>query len=309
MNSFSGNAIPIESILNISESNGFVFNSFDNLSNYFISQLKKVHIRDFEFYYSNDIPYIIDKRNYLKSCNHLIDLLNNNQFKKIIYSRVHQVSYTENPVDIFQKLNQLSTNTFNYLISIKGIGTWLGATPEELVKLNDSQLQTTSIAGTKKSKSDQWTEKELEEQQIVTDFIRGVLTTNNCKDIAQTGPFDLNTGVVYHLRTDFSALTSANEWKNIVMDLHPTPATCGLPQQETLQYIKDFESHQRHYYTGFLGPVNENSANLYVNLRCMSLSEKDAYLYLGGGITKDSNAEDEWHETENKAQTLLRLFS
>ena len=31
-------------------------------------------------------------------------------------------------------------------------------------------------------------------------------------------------------------------------------------------------------------------------------------IYVGGGITKDSNAFDEWNEIVNKSQTMLGVF-
>lgn len=51
--------------------------------------------------------------------------------------------------------------------------------------------------------------------------------------------------------------------------------------------------------------MSEEHSYLYVNLRCCQIQEGKAYLYLGGGYTKQSIPEDEWEETENKARTLL----
>ena len=50
------------------------------------------------------------------------------------------------------------------------------------------------------------------------------------------------------------------------------------------------------------------SSRLFVNLRCAQLFENTAYLYVGGGFTKDSIPDLEWDETENKAQTLLKVM-
>jgi isochorismate synthase len=45
-----------------------------------------------------------------------------------------------------------------------------------------------------------------------------------------------------------------------------------------------------------------------VNLRCAQLFRNQAFLYLGGGLTAQSNVEEEWQETENKAKTLEKIF-
>jgi isochorismate synthase len=46
-------------------------------------------------------------------------------------------------------------------------------------------------------------------------------------------------------------------------------------------------------------------STLYVNLRCMQLRTQSAALYVGAGITADSDPAAEWRETELKARTIL----
>ena len=94
----------------------------------------------------------------------------------------------------------------------------------------------------------------------------------------------------------------------IVKALHPTPAVCGYPTEKAREFILANESYDRQYYTGFCGLVEENKLDLYVNLRCMQLKEGKAHLYVGGGITKDSNPESEFAETQHKAQTMLAVL-
>ena len=46
---------------------------------------------------------------------------------------------------------------------------------------------------------------------------------------------------------------------------------------------------------------------LFVNLRCMKVQDNQITLVVGSGITSESNAADEWEETEIKADTLLSV--
>jgi len=93
------------------------------------------------------------------------------------------------------------------------------------------------------------------------------------------------------------------------MQLHPTPAVCGLPAMDAKRELLLTEPHERRLYSGFLGPVKNNgSAQLFVNLRCMQIIGKKAYLYAGGGLTIDSELEKEWEETKNKAETMLAVI-
>ena len=52
----------------------------------------------------------------------------------------------------------------------------------------------------------------------------------------------------------------------------------------------------------------KNTSSLYVNLRCMQIKQDKAYIYVGGGITKDSIPNKEWEETVAKSKTMLKVL-
>ena len=75
-----------------------------------------------------------------------------------------------------------------------------------------------------------------------------------------------------------------------------------------MQLIRETELHQREYYAGYLGPVDANSQQLFVNLRCMKLTSNGVSFFVGGGITAQSKADEEWQETCLKLETLKRIL-
>ena len=82
-----------------------------------------------------------------------------------------------------------------------------------------------------------------------------------------------------------------------------------MPKEAAAKFISENEAHARKYYSGFIGPVNNNQdTHLFVNLRCMEIFKGHAVLYAGAGITEDSNPEKEWLETEMKFNTLLNVI-
>jgi isochorismate synthase len=192
----------------------------------------------------------------------------------------------------------------------------MGATPEPFAFLKNNIFQTSSVAGTKENSKkflgiENWGNKEKQEQNFVSEHIDKVLQTNHWENIVQQGPYVQQAGNLLHLRTDFisNASTSNGNVGDLLNNLHPTPAVCGSPTKEALEIINALEKHDREYYGGFLGPVGmQNPIILFVNLRCMKITGTRLVLYSGGGITIDSNPEDEWHETEIKTGTLLSVI-
>ena len=103
--------------------------------------------------------------------------------------------------------------------------------------------------------------------------------------------------------------------KTLIRALHPTPAVCGLPRENAKQFILENEQYNRSFYTGFLGELNfqknktvSESSSLFVNLRCMNIIDKKVSIFVGGGITKDSNAKKEWEETVSKSKVMKRVL-
>ena len=156
-----------------------------------------------------------------------------------------------------------------------------------------------------------WEKKEIEEQKFVSEYIRNIFYKLNITDYQQSKTYTKSAGNVFHLQTDFefSSDKIENKLGEFIHELHPTPAVCGTPKEASLSYILKNETHNREYYSGFLGTVNmKANTDLFVNLRCMKILPDRLALFVGGGLTKGSVPEKEWEETVLKTETLLALL-
>jgi isochorismate synthase len=248
-----------------------------------------------------------------------IDAIRLDVFKKVVISRKEIIDVPNfDLISVFEKLVQNYPNAFCYCWFHPKIGLWMGATPERLLKSNNKKFATMALAGTQKSQGSAkviWERKEMEEQQFVTDFI-----LNNLKELTSevsiSSPYNVKAGALLHIKTDIEGILNDNSnLKKVISVLHPTPAVCGLPKQEAKSFIIENEGYDREYYTGFLGELNKQGFNkealksdLYVNLRCMKITGNQAHLYMGCGITKDSDAGKEWNESVNKSMTMKRVL-
>jgi isochorismate synthase len=248
-----------------------------------------------------------------------VTAINEGKFKKVVLSRKQAVPLAEEDMGrLFQRLTAAYPNAFRYCFYHPATGLWMGATPEQLLKLERNTLHTVALAGTqlyKKGETAVWENKEKEEQQFVTDFITGSLRRYS-ENIIITPPYTFRAGNLVHIKTDISAeLKEGSGLDDIIPTLHPTPAVCGSPKAAGMDFILQHEGYDREYYSGFLGELNRNFAtaessqtDLFVNLRCMKIEGKAAHLYIGCGITKDSDPEKEFIETVNKAATMGRVL-
>jgi isochorismate synthase len=266
--------------------------------------------------YDYESPIEIDREKYLEQAKRFIQSFDDN-FSKAVLSRI-QLEIKPEYFDVgtfFINLQKAYPNAFCHVINIPGAGNWAGASPETLLRINENLAQTISLAGTQAfQEKDQkiiWSEKDLNEQQIVTDYIESVLNKFEIPVYKKEKVHNLQAGNAVHLATMFSFDSSSiqNQLGTFISELHPTPAVCGLPKETALDLIFQTEKHNREYYAGFCGPLNmENETNLFVNLRCMKILNSKLALFVGGGLTAKSEPEKEWKETIIKAETLQSIL-
>jgi isochorismate synthase len=266
-------------------------------------------------------PHSSDYAEYCRLVDSAIDFIVDSGIKKVVVSRTATAGLPGgfDPLATFLALCQRYPAAFVSLVAIPGIGTWIGASPELLLSTGSHALHTMALAGTQARLADRpltavrWSPKEIEEQALVSDYIRDFFSRAGAGVVHETGPRTVAAGNVVHLQTDFRVelpqrelMTLANR---VLHELHPTSAVCGMPKDKALAFIVQHEGYDRSFYSGYLGPVHiDGQSHLYVNLRCMQLGQNAAYLYVGGGVTADSNPDAEWCETELKAGTLLAVL-
>jgi len=243
-----------------------------------------------------------------------IDAIHDKEFDKVVLSRTEILKLKNfEALEIFQKLIDTYQTAFCYCFFHPKTGLWLGATPEKLLQVKNDKFKTMSLAGTQQFndiKEVMWEDKEKEEQQFVTNFILENLE-NVTSDIAFTNPYTYRAGNLLHIKTDIEgSINEDSTLKHILDILHPTPAVCGLPKLKAKTFILENEGYNRSFYSGFLGELNLNhKTDLYVNLRCMEIKNNHAHLFMGCGITKDSNPEKEFEETVNKSMTMKKILN
>lgn len=304
--------------LNVFEmQNGFVFSSFHNEVNV-VFPLSDSEIFSEEINLNIDENWVPIENNSDENARILFENLvqngvseiENGTFEKVVLSRKIEVSQSVDVINSFQNLLKKYPTAFRYLWFHPKVGLWMGATPEQLAKIKNKTLETVALAGTQVfSESISWQEKEIVEQQLVTDYIKS-RTENLVETLHVSESYTQKAGLLVHLKSDISGKLKQNVSEiDIVNALHPTSAVCGMPLIEAMNFILENEKYDRKYYAGFLGEFQmQEQTNLFVNLRCCEIENDVTTIYVGCGIIKDSQAEKEFIETENKAKTILNIL-
>jgi salicylate biosynthesis isochorismate synthase/menaquinone-specific isochorismate synthase len=201
---------------------------------------------------------------------------------------------------------------------VRGGTTFIGATPERLVRTSGRSFETVAIAGSAARGRDAAedarlatallaSEKEREEHAVVVDMLRASLTPIVEDLRIAEAPSVLPLAHLQHLMTPISG-TTRDEAGLLALAgrLHPTPAVGGTPRDVALGLIEEHEAFDRGWNAGPIGWLGaDGDGEMMVALRCGLVSGSEATLFAGCGIVADSDPAREWEESRLKLRTMI----
>jgi salicylate biosynthesis isochorismate synthase/menaquinone-specific isochorismate synthase len=204
----------------------------------------------------------------------------------------------------------------------RGEATFLGATPELLVRREGERASTRALAGSTRRSADPAvddhlgeallrSDKDRGEQAIVTRRIVEALRPHAVWVTAAPEPVVVRIANIQHLATPIRAqLAKPRGAMALAALLHPTPAVGGEPFAVAERLIPELEGFDRGWYAGPVGWTDANGdGELCVALRCALLRGQVAHCYAGVGVVRDSEPAAELAETEVKLQALLPVLA
>lgn len=197
-----------------------------------------------------------------------------------------------------------------------------GCTPELLVRKRGDLVESMCLAGTCSSSPDSAVRDRLAaslmsdaknraEHDYVVRFVRDVFA-RVCYDVdVPPSPGIMRLPHVQHLLTSVRARALEGvDLPSLVGDLHPTPATCGMPVGEARMLIRRIERYNRGFYAGAAGFVDgAGDGEFSVALRSGVFDGFGGWVYAGCGIVEESDADAEYDEIDLKLKTILSAFS
>ena len=150
--------------------------------------------------------------------------------------------------------------------------------------------------------------KNLFEHNIVRDrIVHTMKAITPDVTVGETGIMEL--AHLYHLRTIITAKDSTKslvEWAKL---LHPTPALGGEPREKALALLQQYEAHERGMYAAPFGFMKDmGDGIIVVAIRSALIMDNVLYAYAGCGVVADSDADEEYAETNNKMRTILEAL-
>jgi salicylate biosynthesis isochorismate synthase len=230
------------------------------------------------------------------------------QLQKVVAAREIRRLLPErmSPREIGRRLRERHPACTTFVFRAPGEASFLGSTPETLLRIEDSLLQTEALAGTLAPGQQAPGAKELREHGLVVEGIREALASSSEWVRADATPSLHRFGPLIHLRTRIVArIRPDTSLTALVGKLHPTPAVGGTPKEGALAFLRKHEGFDRGWYAGAVGWADAGRAHLCVGLRSALVHGRELRAFAGAGLVVGSDPDAEWIETTRKADAVL----
>lgn len=271
----------------------------------------------------HQIPTDLDVKSspaYLDLVRRSLDAIGDGMFDKVVSARVLSFPAV---VDCGLVLDNLRSSFPDCATFAVGAGedTFVGASPERLLKVGEEGITTAALAGSKPRGVDDQSDvelamelfqsqKERAEHAYVVDAIVDGLASLGLEVEVPTQPEVLQLRSIQHLYTPISVVDPGPDLDavEVVGSLHPTPAVAGS-NKVAVSWIDENESIDRGWYAGPVGWVDlAGNAEFRVALRSGLLAQGSVHLFAGCGIVEGSEPQTELDETVTKLRPMLNAL-
>jgi menaquinone-specific isochorismate synthase len=248
-----------------------------------------------------------------------LDRIETGTLQKVVLAQALAVDLREDPDrwGLLRRLGATHPDCHRFCFQPSAEACFLGATPERLVSLEGTAVETAALAGSIGRGEDaaaddrlagtlRESRKDASEHRIAVETIRDRLA-----DVSAS----VNTGertvrrlpTVQHLETPITATLSAHRHVLSLVDtLHPTPTVGGRPAEAARQTIRSLEPFERGWYAAPVGWFDAaGDGSFVVAIRSAVVRDRRATLFAGAGIVADSDPDEEWEEVQLKFRPVL----
>jgi para-aminobenzoate synthetase len=232
------------------------------------------------------------------------------------------------PVTAYLRLRELNPAPYSGFLQhdVDGARAWLlSSSPERYALVTaDRHLETKPIKGTTPRGATPEEDDELRERLAADPKTRAEnlmivdLLRNDLSMVCEVGSVEVPALMQVESYASVHQLVSTVRGRlrddvttvGALRALFPAGSMTGAPKLRTMEIIGEVESTPRGVYAGAFGWVSgDGPADLGVVIRSLTTDGSGAWhLGTGGGITVRSDVDDEWAESEWKAERLLRVF-
>jgi len=285
------------------------------------SQLK-ISENNFQEIKISDIKPNMDEEKFSKIVNKGKQYIHDGDIFQVVLSRKFEFDAKGDYLSIYKILRKMNPSPYMYHIK-QDAKTIIGASPEMLIRVTNDLVETFPIAGTRKITDDEeknkqladellHDEKELAEHTMLVDLGRNDIGrvckygSVHVEELMEIKRFSHVQHIVTHV---VGNLDSKCDMYDAFQAVFPAGTVSGAPKVRAMEIIDELESESRGPYAGAVGYFSYNGCcDFAIAIRSIFIEGEKGFVQSGAGIVSDSIPENEFKETEHKAEAMLQAL-
>jgi anthranilate synthase component 1 len=226
------------------------------------------------------------------------------------------------PFDLYRSLRVLNPSPYMFYLNTQS-ETLVGSSPEVMVRVEDGEVVSRPIAGTrprgKTEKEDLKLEKELlaDPKERAEHIMLVDLARNDLGRISDTGTVKVDelmiierySHVMHIVSNVISNLSRKKDAFDVLKATFPAGTLSGAPKVRAMEIIEEMEPSRRGAYGGAVGYFSfSGNMDTCITIRTFVIKDNEIYIQAGAGIVADSNPEKEYQESVNKVKALVKAI-
>ncbi len=226
------------------------------------------------------------------------------------------------PRSIYRRLRKINPSPFAVLLELPDV-TLVSCSPERLVRLSGTDVETRPIAGTHPRGVSTDKDRLLVEDLLMSPKERAEhimlvdLERNDLGRVCEYGSVRVDEFMtveryshVSHIVSNIRGrLAAGRDGLDLIRAVFPGGTVTGVPKVRCMEIIDELEPVRRGPYTGSIGYLSPSGdLDLNITIRTLVIAGEHACLQVGAGIVADSDPSREYQETLFKAEALIEAL-
>src|SRR5690349_7718399 len=241
---------------------------------------------------------------------------------QVVLSQRFETEISSDPFTVYRALRHVNPSPYMYFVRMGSVSV-VGSSPEMLVRVEGSRVETHPIAGTRRrGRNDEEdmrlaeelkrNEKERAEHVMLVDLGRndvGRVCEYGSVRVPQFMGLERFSHVMHLTSIVEGHLADDRDRLDALVSCFPAGTVSGAPKVRAMQIIKELEPSGRGLYAGAVGYLDfAGNLDFCIAIRTVIMSNGKAFVQAGAGIVMDSNPAAEFEETRDKAKALVRAL-
>ncbi len=222
------------------------------------------------------------------------------------------------PFSLYRALRRTNPSPYMFYFNF-GEFQVIGASPEILVRVKDTEVTIRPIAGTRMRGKTEVEDKALEvdlladPKELAEHLMLLDLGRNDVGRVAKIGTVNPNeqfiierySHVMHIVSNVIGELSDDQDALSALLAGLPAGTVSGAPKVRAMQIIDELETEKRGVYGGGVGYFSAGGdMDICIALRTAVTKNEKLFIQAGGGVVYDSDPEAEFQETINKSNAL-----